>query len=91
MAAARKAIDSVRPEPEWLPQPQVDGHIVAIGETHTGIDSVKQSVSRMTGGDPGSINVRDLVIDPDERPPRRPFDQGRSGFASAAHRSRPVA
>lgn len=50
--------------------------MVAIGQTETGIDSVEQCVSRVVGSDPCPVRVSELVIDPDERTPRRPVDEG---------------
>lgn len=37
---------------------------------------MEQGVRWMVSGDPRPIGVGDLVVDPDERAPRRPFDKG---------------
>ncbi|AIA08530.1 hypothetical protein DC74_8126 [Streptomyces noursei] len=61
--------------PAWLSQPRGESRVVVIGENKAGINPVDQGVCSVMGGDPGPVGVSDLVIDPCERPPRRPVDK----------------
>jgi hypothetical protein len=47
-------------------EPLCEREVVDVGETLTGIDSVKQCVSWMVRGHPGPVGVGDLVVNPGE-------------------------
>src|SRR4051794_3367770 len=62
-----------------LVQPLVESDVVRVGEAAAGVDTVEEGLSLVVGRYPGTIGVRDLIVDLGEWAPGCPADEG-AGF-----------
>lgn len=55
--------------PVNLVQPLIESGVVRVGEAAAGVDTMEEGLSLVVCGYPGTIGVRDLIVDPGEWAP----------------------